>query len=53
MLLSVHDELLFEVPPDETAEVRQLIRETMEGIWQLKVPLKVNMAVGNNWAEAH
>jgi len=53
MLLSVHDELLFEVPPAETAEARELIRATMEGIWQLKVPLKVNMAVGANWAEAH
>jgi DNA polymerase-1 len=53
MLLSVHDELLFEVPPAELAEARELIRSTMEGIWQLKVPLKVNVAVGDNWAEAH
>jgi DNA polymerase-1 len=53
MLLSVHDELLFEVPPGELDEARELIRSTMEGIWQLKVPLKVNVAVGSNWAEAH
>ncbi|HHP7233353.1 MAG TPA: DNA polymerase I [Desulfobacterales bacterium] len=53
MLLSVHDELLFEVPPAELAEARDLVRSTMEGIWQLKVPLKVNVAVGSNWAEAH
>ena len=53
MLLSVHDEIVFEVPPDELDEVRGLVKDIMEGIWELKVPLKVNMAVGENWAEAH
>jgi len=53
MLLSVHDEIVFEVPPDELTIVQNIVKETMEGIWSLKVPLKVNMVVGENWAEAH
>ena len=53
MLLSVHDEIVFEVPSDELDEVRSLVKEIMESIWELKVPLKVNLAVGKNWAEAH
>jgi DNA polymerase-1 len=51
MLLSVHDEIVFEVPPDELDTVRSLVKDIMEGVWELKVPLKVNMAVGKNWAE--
>ena len=53
MLLSVHDELVFEVPEDELDTVSDLSREIMEHIWDLKVPLKVNIAVGKDWAEAH
>jgi DNA polymerase-1 len=53
MLLSVHDEIVFEVPPEELASVKILVKEIMEGIWNLKVPLKVNLASGDNWAEAH
>ena len=53
MLLSVHDELIFEVPPDELDEAKNLIREIMEGIWDLRVPLKVNVGYGENWAEIH
>ncbi|MGD9226709.1 MAG: DNA polymerase I [Desulfobacterales bacterium] len=53
MLLSVHDELVFEVPSEELDTVTHLVKEIMEDIWDLKVPLKVNVAVGKNWAEAH
>ncbi len=53
MLLSVHDELIFEAPPDELDTVKKLVKEIMEGIWDLKVPLKVNIECGRNWAEAH
>ena len=53
MLLTVHDELVFEVPPEELEEVRSLVCDVMEGIWELRVPLKVNVAIGQNWAEAH
>ena len=53
MLLSVHDELVFEVPPHELDTVTRLVKEIMEGIWDLKVPLVANAAVGDNWTEAH
>jgi DNA polymerase-1 len=53
MLLSVHDEIVFEVPPEELAIVKNLVKEIMEGIWELKVPLKVNVVLGSSWAEAH
>jgi DNA polymerase-1 len=53
MLLSVHDEIVFEVPPKELEPVKDLVKKTMEGIWDLKVPLKVNVVSGRNWAEAH
>jgi DNA polymerase-1 len=53
MLLTVHDELVFEVPPDELKVVTRLVKDIMEGVWELKVPLKINIAHGNNWDEAH
>ncbi|PID39634.1 MAG: DNA polymerase I [Proteobacteria bacterium] len=53
MLLSVHDEIIFEVPPEELEDAQALVRKEMEGVWNLAVPLKVNMAQGKNWAEAH
>ena len=53
MLLSVHDEMIFEVPPDELDEAKALVRSEMENVWDLAVPLKVNLATGKNWAEAH
>jgi len=53
MLLTVHDELVFEVPPDEIHEATQLVRDIMENVWKLKVPLKVNIQSGKNWAETH
>lgn len=53
MLLSVHDEIVLEVPPPEIEAVSAMVQSTMEGIWELAVPLKVNLAVGDNWNEAH
>ena len=53
MLLSVHDEMIFEVPPEELADAKDLVRMEMERVRDLVVPLKVNLAVGQNWAEAH
>jgi DNA polymerase-1 len=53
MLLQVHDELVLEVPRDELDTVRQLVREAMEGVWSLKVPLRVDVHDGADWAEAH
>ncbi|WP_456430911.1 DNA polymerase I [Thermosulfuriphilus sp.] len=51
MILQVHDELLFEVPEEEILEAKERIRELMEGVFSLKVPLKVNLSWGKNWAE--
>jgi DNA polymerase-1 len=53
MLLQVHDELVFEVPPEEAERVQGLVRSIMEGVYELKVPLKVDVKMGSNWAEVH
>ncbi|HKA53561.1 MAG TPA: DNA polymerase I [Candidatus Binatia bacterium] len=53
MLLQVHDELLFEVPEGELERVKKLVRELMEGVISLQVPLRVDLGTGKNWAEAH
>jgi DNA polymerase I len=53
MLLSVHDEILFEVPPEEMERMPALVTDVMEGVWDLRVPLKVNVAHGATWAKAH
>ncbi|TEU16587.1 MAG: DNA polymerase I [Anaerolineales bacterium] len=51
MILQVHDELVLEVPEDEMDTVAPLVREIMEGAFQLDAPLKVDVKVGNNWLE--
>ena len=50
MILQVHDELVFEVPEDELAEMAALVRDTMEHAVELAVPLKVEVKAGTNWA---
>jgi DNA polymerase-1 len=52
MLLQVHDELVLESPPEETAAVRKLVKKEMEGVAQLKVPLVVETGTGKNWRDA-
>jgi DNA polymerase I - 3''-5'' exonuclease and polymerase domains len=52
MLLQVHDELLFESPPEEVEEVKQLVKREMEGVYKLEVPLLVEAGVGDNWRDA-
>jgi DNA polymerase-1 len=49
LLLSVHDELLFEVPTDEVEPLAAMVREVMEGALPLAVPLTVDVKVGPNW----
>ena len=53
MVLTVHDELVFEVPDDEVAEARENIREAMQGVLELAVPLVVDIGTGRNWMDAH
>jgi DNA polymerase-1 len=52
MLLQVHDELVFECPPEEIAGLSELVKREMEGACELKVPLLVDIGVGDNWRDA-
>jgi DNA polymerase-1 len=52
MILTVHDELLFEVPRAEADEVAALVKTHMEGAARLAVPLTVDIGIGDNWNEA-
>jgi len=51
MLLQVHDELIFNVPEDEVEIMKVLVKENMENVVTLKVPIKVDMGIGNDWFE--
>jgi DNA polymerase-1 len=53
MILQVHDELIFEVPDDERDVMEDLVKERMESVLTLSVPVKVDIGVGVNWDEAH
>ncbi len=52
MLIQVHDELVFNVLNSELEEVKKIVRDIMENTFQLSVPLKVDIEIGNNWYEA-
>ncbi len=51
LILSIHDELVFEVPDVMLKEIADKIKIIMEGVYKLSVPLKVDVAFGKNWAE--
>ena len=51
LILQVHDELIVEAPEDEAGRVRALLRECMEGVMRLSVPLRTDISVGRNWRE--
>jgi len=53
MLLQVHDELLFEAPPEEIEPLSACLKETMSSAMALSVPLEVEVGYGNNWLDAH
>lgn len=53
MILQVHDELVFNVPQDELAQLQSLVTECMEKAWKGPVPLTVGIGAGKNWLEAH
>jgi DNA polymerase-1 len=53
MLLQIHDELIFDIHNDELEELKPLIQSEMENAYKLKVPLDVEVGVGDNWLEAH
>ncbi len=53
MILQVHDELLFEIHESEVDELSRIIKKEMEKAWKLRVPLRVDIGIGKNWAEVH
>ena len=53
LLLQVHDELDFSVPPDELEALSALVKDIMENVVELKVPLVADVSYGATWAEAH
>jgi len=52
MILTVHDELVFEAPEPEIDRAEAIVREEMEGAYTMRVPLRVDLGVGRNWKEA-
>ena len=52
MLLQVHDELIFNVPKNEVDKVTSIVKECMNNVYKLNVPLKVDIETGANWLEA-
>ncbi len=52
MLLTVHDELVFEAPPGIAEQVGAALKQEMEGVYQLSVPLEVDIGIADNWADA-
>jgi DNA polymerase-1 len=53
MLLQVHDELVFDAHKDELENLKNMVKAEMENAFQLKVPLVVDLGIGENWLEAH
>ena len=53
LILQVHDELVFDVPIVEVDVIKKIIIDKMENAYKLKVPLTVDLGIGNNWLEAH
>ncbi|HOJ49862.1 MAG TPA: DNA polymerase I [Spirochaetota bacterium] len=51
MVLQIHDELLFEVKEEKAEELSKIIKEIMENIVKIEIPLKVNIAIGKSWGE--
>ena len=52
MLLQVHDELVFEAPPEETQKLSAMVKHEMEQVYPLEVPLVADIGVGENWRDA-
>ena len=53
LVLQVHDELVLDAPRGEVEEVSEIVKRCMTGVVKLKVPLKADVGVGDNWLEAH
>jgi DNA polymerase-1 len=53
LIMQVHDELVLEVPENELEQVRQNVRDLMQSVAHLEVPLIADVGVGANWDQAH
>ena len=53
MVLQIHDELLFEVLPEELESLESIVKEEMENVVKLSIPLTVECNHGTNWLESH
>ena len=53
MVLQIHDELLFDAVAEEVEAVERIVKEEMENVIKLSVPLTVECNHGSNWLEAH
>lgn len=53
MIMQVHDELVFNIKPEELDSMQELIKRNMENAYKGRVPLIVSAGIGNNWLEAH
>ncbi|MDE7396387.1 MAG: DNA polymerase I, partial [Muribaculum sp.] len=53
MIMQVHDELVFDVVPDELETVKKVVVDNMVNAYRSDVPLEVSVGVGDNWLEAH
>lgn len=51
MILQIHDELIFEIPDEEIPTFQKIVKEKMEHVMKLSVPIEVHIAVGKNWGE--
>ncbi|MBI3508460.1 MAG: DNA polymerase I [Chlamydiia bacterium] len=51
MILQIHDELIFEIPDSEIEIFQKLVKEKMENVFTLNIPIEVHISVGKNWAE--
>ena len=52
LLLQVHDELVFEAPPEEATKLARLVKQHMEGVHKLNDPLIADASMGPNWRDA-
>jgi DNA polymerase-1 len=51
MIIQIHDELVFDVPGEELKTITGMVRERMENVLELEVPIRVQMKMGKNWLE--
>jgi DNA polymerase-1 len=53
LLLQVHDELIFDLHPDEESSLKEILETEMVHAIDLNCPLEIDIGIGNNWLEAH